>query len=97
MAYNSNNEVQEVISTLDKNKRGDKIRVTKIINSKYGYVSVDVRNMYTTEDGDVRPTTRGIRFNSEMAPDVIMAMLEALGQDTVQDLLTKVKELGETN
>lgn len=103
MAYNATNEIKEVIATFDKNKRGDKIRVTKVSQKESNKVSIDVRTMYTADDLEIKPTTKGIRIDSEMAADVIVAMLKALGQDIIQDVMAALdsewtsKEVQETS
>lgn len=92
LAYNSKDEIQEIIGIFDKNSRGDKIRVTRIIKKKSNTIYVDVRNMYTDQDGEIRPTQKGIRLNSEIAVDVICAMLEALGYEAIQDVLLRFRD-----
>jgi len=89
MPYNFDNDVQEVIKTIDKGSRGEKIRISRITsNPKNGNksVSVDIRNMYTDDNGEIKPTTKGLRLKSEMAAEVIVAMVEALGEDVKLDL-----------
>jgi hypothetical protein len=92
LAYNFKDEIQEIIGIFDKNSRGDKIRVTRIIKEKSNTIYVDVRNMYTDQDGEIRPTQKGIRLNSEIAVDVICAMLEALGDEAIQDVLLRFRD-----
>lgn len=92
LAYNSKDEIQEIIGIFDKNSRGDKIRVTRIIKKKSNTIYVDVRNMYTDQDGEIRPTQKGIRLNSEIAVDIICAMLEALGDEVIQDVLLRFRD-----
>lgn len=92
LAYNSKDEIQEIIGIFDKNSRGDKIRVTRIIKKKSNTIYVDVRNMYTDQDGEIRPTQKGIRLNSEIAVDIICAMLEALGDEAIQDVLLRFRD-----
>lgn len=79
-------EKQEVIATLEKNRRGDMIRITKIENENYG-TFVDIREMYTDDMEELRYTKKGLRFNSEMGLPVIMAIIDALGDDVIQDVL----------
>lgn len=97
MAYYKK-EKQTIITTADKNMRGDKIRVTRVEREDRGRVYVDVRELYTDEDGELRYTTRGVRMESEIATEVIIAMIRALGEDTVQDILMEMQEeIGENN
>lgn len=90
MGYNASYDIKEVIDTFDKNSRGDKIRVSKVTNQGKNTVKVDVREMYTDLSGELQYGKVGIRLDSEIASDVIVAMLKALGQDTLQDILSRV-------
>jgi len=87
MAYNADNELRDDLGVYDKNSRGDKVAVTKITNKKTGNVAYDIRNMYTTDSGEVRPTQRGVRLNSELIVDVMQSLLIGLGEDERQSLL----------
>jgi len=87
MAYNADNELRDDLGVYDKNSRGDKVAVTKITNKKTGNVAYDIRNMYTTDGGEVRPTQRGVRLNSELIVDVMQSLLIGLGEDERQSLL----------
>lgn len=90
MSYNARDEVQTVITTVDRNNRGEKIRVTKIEKERNNTTFLDIRTMYTTEDGEIRPTTRGVRMNMEIAHEIVAAMVEALGDDGKEDLRHKL-------
>lgn len=87
MAYNADNEIREDLGLFDKNSRGDKVAVTKITNKKTGNVAYDIRNMYTNDDDEIKPTTKGIRLNSELVVEVVKSLLNGLGEDERQDLL----------
>ena len=87
MAYDASKEERKVLATFDKNTRGDKIQVASItIKGKEG-MSVDIRNMYTAEDGEMRPTQKGVRVNVEMVADIIKAVLPLLTEDEATDIL----------
>lgn len=90
MSYNARDEVQTVITTVDRNNRGEKIRVTKIEKERNNTTFLDIRTMYTTEDGEIRPTTRGVRMNMEIAHEIVAAMVEALGDEGKEDLKYKL-------
>lgn len=81
MAYDASNDVVEEIAMFDKNNRGDKIRVTRITKKVGNSAFVDVREMFTADNGDVKPRPKGIRINSELTADVIIAMIKALNDD----------------
>lgn len=94
MAYNYANNKEELIKRIKKNERGEYIDIKKITNQK-GAVSIDVRNMYTTDDDEIRPTQKGIRFSSELAGDVIVAMLRAVEKEVLFDIESEVQEIME--
>lgn len=94
MAYNYANNKEELIKRIRKNERGDYVDIKKITNQK-GVVSIDVRNMYTTDDDEIRPTQKGVRFNSELAGDVIVALLKAVDKETLFDIESEVRAIME--
>lgn len=83
MAYENN--VTEVIKDVEKGSRGDVIRVAKVTNTSNGSVSCDVR-MFYDEDGELKPTKKGCRFNAESAYDIVEALLEFLTVDELENL-----------
>ena len=95
MAYNADNEIREDLGLFDKNSRGDKVAVTKITNKKTGNVAYDIRNMYTNDDDEIKPTTKGVRLNSELIVDVVGALLKGLSEDERQDLLQILDDVDE--
>lgn len=92
MAYNASNETQTVLLDLEKNQRGDHIKVTKVVNNTSSSVSCDIRNFFTSEDGEVIGTKKGVRVNSEMLPEIMAAMAETLEYNEIEDLITKLQE-----
>lgn len=86
MAYNANNEKQEEIAVIQKNNRGDHIVIKKVTSVKSGNVSIDVRNYFTNEDGDLQPTSKGVRINSELLLEAMMAMAKGLEANEIEDL-----------
>lgn len=86
MAYNSMNDETTVVALIDKNTRGDKIRIAKIRNKNTGSESVDIRVMYTPEGStEVKPTQRGVRFNMEMLGEITEALNSLIIEDTEDD------------
>lgn len=86
MAYNSMNDETTVVALIDKNTRGDKIRIAKIRNKNTGSESVDIRVMYTPEGStEVKPTQRGVRFNMEMLGEITEALNSLIIKDTEDD------------
>ena len=85
MAYKSKETNDTIIADIQKNNRGDYIRVTRI-EGKDDY-SVDVRNMYTNNDGEICFTQKGVRMNSENVVEVVVAMLKALNDEDFESVL----------
>lgn len=80
------NEINEQLAQIDKNNRGDYMVVSKITNKNTGTVSADIRQFYTDANGDVAPTRKGTRVNTEILPDVIKALLQLLEPDELEDI-----------
>lgn len=93
MAYNADNEIREELVNIQKNNRGDYIIASKITNKNNGNVSVDIRNFYTNDEDEVRPTSKGVRINSEMLPELLGGLIKALEADEVEDLNDKLESL----
>jgi hypothetical protein len=91
MSYD--NEVREDLAKINKNNRGEFIHVTKITNKTNSNVSVDVRQYYTSEGGEILPTKKGIRLNSELALEVISEMIKVLENDELEDLKDNIDSL----
>ena len=92
MAYDNKSEVREELAMLDRNNRGDKISVVKITDESKDKVSYDIRNMYTTDDDEVRFTQKGVRLSDELTVEVVGAILKSLDEDKRQDLLLLISE-----
>ena len=82
MAYSVDKETE--LAMLDKNNRGDKIVIKKIENN--GNTSIDIRQYYTNDNDEIKPTTKGVRFNAEMLADVVKALVPALEFDELNEL-----------
>jgi hypothetical protein len=78
---------------IDKNGRGDTIRVARVANEK-GDEYLDIRNYYTNDDGERCPTQKGVRFNTEISVDVVTALLEAMTADEFNEVMTNFSEEG---
>jgi hypothetical protein len=79
--------------TIDKNNRGDKIIVAEVTTKTSGNTYLDIRQFFTNDDDQVMPTKKGIRFNTEIAPEIILAMAKSLQIDEMEDLRDKLDEL----
>ncbi len=75
MAYDASKETRKVIKVVDMNAFGDKIQVSEVGYEGKDTTAVDIRKMYThRESGELVPTTKGIRFNKELLPEVIAVL-----------------------
>jgi hypothetical protein len=90
MAYNNSDER---LLELKKNNKGDYLVVAKITNNSTKEVSADIRNYYTDKNDDVQPTTKGVRINSEMLPEVMEKLITIMEFDELQDLYEKIGQL----
>ena len=85
MAYKAENETRVTLADINKNKRGDVIRVSSVESSS-GEKSYDIRNMYVTESGDLGFTSKGIRIKEDLIHDVIVSIM---GYVTAKNSLLK--------
>lgn len=93
MAYNASNEERDTLVSLKKGNRGDMVIANKITNKNTGSVSVDIRQYYTNDEGEVLPTSKGVRFNSENLKEFIKGLVQALESDEVLDLADELSEM----
>lgn len=91
MAYE--NEERKDLAVIKKNNRGDYVVVAKITNKNSGNVSLDIRQFYTDDSDHVIPTKKGIRLNTELAMEVIKAMVKVLEADELMDLQEELNNL----
>lgn len=78
MAYNDANEIRKELLKLKKNDRGEYIVITEITNNTSGVCNIDIRQFYTAENDELRPTQKGVRFNAENLEEVVEALKAAL-------------------
>lgn len=92
MAYDASKEKTVVISDVEKNSRGEYFRISQKIPTDANKLhSIDIRIFYTPEDGgELRPTQKGVRFNTEQAVDVMCALFDAMGAAEQEELLERL-------
>lgn len=96
MAYDSSKEKNTELALLDKNDRGDKVRIAHITVKGSTTEYVDIRTMYTPEGSDeVKPTSKGVRFSSDMLLDMVNALVTVLEPNEVEQLKETLAELDE--
>lgn len=86
MAYNASNEERTELFNIAKGNRGDAVVGSKIVNKNTNNVSIDIRQYYTDDNGELKPTSKGVRFNAENLLDVIKALVPALEANEIEDL-----------
>jgi len=90
MAYNSKDEERNIVGTIDKGQSGNQIVITKIKNTKTEKESIDVRLFYKDEAGELRPTSKGVRFSTEATVDFVKAIISTLTDEELTSIgLTK--------
>lgn len=90
MAYNTN-EKRVTVGEIKKNNMGEYIKVDSI-EGKNGN-SIDVRTYFTSEDGQILPTKKGVRVNSEQSVDLVKFIVMAMDEAARMDVLSAVQEL----
>ena len=78
---------QTIHAMLDKNSRGDYIQVSSIEGKMW---AMDIRQMYTAADGEIRPTTKGVRVNEELVVDMLVECVNALPSDLYEELMERL-------
>lgn len=58
-------------------KKGSNTVVVRLVHN-LNSDSIDIREHYETEHGELAPTKKGIRFNTENTLDVIRALVKSL-------------------
>ena len=78
---------QTIHAMLDKNSRGDYIQVSSIEGKMW---AMDIRQMYTAADGEIKPTTKGVRVNEELVVDLLVECVNALPSDLYEELMERL-------
>lgn len=91
--YNPDNETKVFLKDIEKNKRGDFIRVSAVINNQTGEKSYDIRNMYTTDSGEPGFTAKGVRLKSEMVKDVVCALMSDLDTEEYNQIISELDKI----
>lgn len=90
MAYNIK-EDRKTVGEIKKNSRGEFIRVDSIKGNDGN--SIDIRLNFTAESGEVLPTKKGVRVNSEQSVDLVKYIIQAMDNDAREDLRSIMDEL----
>lgn len=95
MAYDTSREQNIEAALVKRNERGEYFRVARVIPEGKRLESIDIRQMYTRDDGDVSPTQKGVRINSELLYEVMKGVVIAMNdqeRDELAELLEQASE-----
>lgn len=93
MTYNNDNETREELLSLQKDNRGNYIKVSLIKKNDKGTSSLDIREFWTNDKDEICPTKKGVRIKDEQAAEVINSMLKILEYDELQDVIDTASSL----
>lgn len=85
MAYNAENFDEETIGSVEL-KNGNNVTVKKVTTKSSGEEAIDIRRMYTDDNGEVRPTSKGIRVSMECIPELLGYIVKALSREALYDI-----------
>ena len=91
MAYTANKETE--LLKIKKGNSGNYQVITKVENTKTKDVSVDLRNLFTSDDNQILPTKKGIRISGEDLLDVMKAMINCLDVTELDDLKDAIDDI----
>ena len=86
MAYAYVEDSREELGTIEKGS--NKVLINKIKSGERE--SVDIREYYTDEAGELKPSKKGIRLNTEVAADLILSVAKTLEADELSDVIEKL-------
>lgn len=95
MAYNSDNEVREELASIQKNNRGEFIKVSKVTNKNSGNTNIDIRLWYTDDNDELKPTSKGVRFSTEVAQDIAIGIAKGMEIVDIEDLSDKLSMISD--
>ena len=86
----------KILKTFDLKRDNSKsgryyIQVKRLVDEKDSIEYLDIRNAYKNEDGEILPTAKGVRFNSEQAVDVAVALINCLSKEETDEFLDRIK------
>lgn len=91
------NEKEIDYGMVERNSRGDYVSVKRIIPNNGKMQSIDIRNYYTADNEEVRPTKQGLRIHEEMLVEVIARVLMAMTTEEKERLLEMFNEQEKAN
>lgn len=89
MAYDASKEKRTQLKSFRKNGHGDFI-VINDIETEGRNPSLDIRTMYTDDNEELRPTTKGLRFSKALIPDLAAMFVKDMDDEQLSDLTSRV-------
>lgn len=86
MAYPYVEDSREELGTIEKGS--NTVLINKIKSGERE--SVDIREYYTDEAGELKPSKKGIRLSTEVVADLIVYVAKALEVDELSDVIEKL-------
>lgn len=86
MAYSYVEDSREELGTIEKGS--NTVLINKIKSGERE--SVDIREYYTDEAGELKPSKKGIRLSTEVVADLIVHVAKALEVDELSDVIEKL-------
>lgn len=63
------------------------------IETQSGNLYIDIRQMYTTKEDEIKPTQKGVRLNSELVLDLLVGILKAADDaDLINQLIDAMED-----
>ena len=86
--YDDSKEERKELLNVRKNNRGDFLIISEIKVKDSDDVKVDIRNYYTDDNDEVKPTSKGVRFSSEILKDIMLALFACHAIELLDDWQT---------
>lgn len=92
MAYSADKYEEKEEAKVEFNN-GNSIIVKSVVTKDSGAVAVDIRRNYTDDNGEVKPTSKGIRINSDNIGDIIVGVYKALPIEALYDIQGELEKV----
>lgn len=92
MAYDATKETTEEIASIEKNTRGEVIKLARVTNNASKMVQIDIRLFYTDPAGALKPTSKGVRVPEKIKLEMLKALTTTLTQEEAAELIKYMSE-----
>lgn len=83
---------EKVIFSHELNSRGDHLNITDL-RAPDGDYRIDIRQMYTGDDGELHHTSKGVRFSREILIDVMTSLIDTMDEDEIEAITSYIDEM----